>query len=120
MASRPKDRTMTQTPDNPPRFDPESVHAKYAEERQKRMIEGRAGIQDLTRDGSFTHYLRDPFTPFRERDPIRDDVYVAIVGCGIAGVVAGAKLHEAGLGRIRLIHLAGWIHRIFERDTWTR
>jgi cation diffusion facilitator CzcD-associated flavoprotein CzcO len=96
-------------PDNPPRFDPESLHVKYAVERQKRMIAGRAYIRDLTRDGSFAHYLKDPFTPFVERDPISDDVDVAIVGAGIAGVVAGAKLREAGMWRIRLIDVAGGI-----------
>jgi cation diffusion facilitator CzcD-associated flavoprotein CzcO len=100
---------MTQTPDDVPRFDPESLHVKYAVERQKRMIAGRAYIRDLTRDGSFAHYLKDPFTPFVERDPISDDVDVAIVGAGIAGVVAGAKLREAGMWRIRLIDVAGGI-----------
>src|SRR5262245_50739559 len=92
-----------------PRFDPEAVHAKYGEERQKRMIAGRADIRDLTSDGSFAHYLKDPFTPFVQREPIADDVDVAIVGAGIAGVVAGARLREAGISRIRLIDVAGGI-----------
>src|SRR5262245_10222007 len=107
--SRPRDRTMTQTPNDPPRFDPEAVHAKYAEERQKRMVPGRAGIRDLTRDGSFANYLEDPFTRLVERAPIADDVDVAIVGAGIAGVIAGAKLRRAGVWRIRLIDVAGGI-----------
>lgn len=101
--------TLRARPDNPPRFDPESLHVKYAVERQKRMIAGRAYIRDLTRDGSFAHYLKDPFTPFVERDPISDDVDVAIVGAGIAGVVAGAKLREVGMWQIRLIDVAGGI-----------
>ena len=35
--------------DDTPHFDPEAVHAKYLEERDKRLIEGRAAIRDLTR-----------------------------------------------------------------------
>ncbi len=100
---------MTRSPDDVPRFDPEAVHAKYAEERRKRMIAGRADIRDLTRDRPFASYLKDPFTPYAPRDPISDDVDVAIVGAGIAGVVAGAKLREAGISRIRLIDVAGGI-----------
>jgi cation diffusion facilitator CzcD-associated flavoprotein CzcO len=96
-------------PPDVPRFDPEAVHEKYAEERRKRMVAGRAEIRDLTRDASFAHYLRDPFTPYAPRDPIADDVDVVIVGAGIAGVVAGAKLREAGTWRIRLIDVAGGI-----------
>lgn len=100
---------MTRTPGDVLRFDPEVVHAKYAEERQKRMIAGRADIRDLTRDGAFAHYLDDPFTPLVERDPISDDVDVAIIGAGIAGVVTGARLREAEISRIRLIDVAGGI-----------
>src|SRR5262245_36032687 len=73
------------------------------------MIARRAAIRDLTCDGSFAHYLKDPFTPFVQREPIADDVDVAIVGAGIAGVVAGARLREAGISRIRLIDVAGGI-----------
>ncbi len=56
--------------DETPRFDPEAVHAKYLEERDKRLIEGRAAIRDLTQDSVFTKYREDPFTPFIHRDAI--------------------------------------------------
>jgi len=91
-----------------PGFDPAAVQGKYAEERAKRVFESRGVLQDLT-DDRFTHYLRDPFTPFVDRAPISTDVDVAIVGAGIAGVVLGAKLRAAGIERICLIDKAGGI-----------
>src|SRR5262249_8029670 len=82
-------RAMTQTRGDLRRFDPEAVHAKYEEERGKRMVAGRAEIRDLTSERAFAHYLEDPFTPYARRDPLSDDVDVAIVGAGIPGVCAG-------------------------------
>ena len=38
-----------------------------------------------------------------------DEVDVVIVGGGIAGVLAGARLRQAGVERIRIIDLAGGI-----------
>jgi len=100
---------MTQGSDDTQQFDPEAVHAKYAEERERRMVAGRGQIRDLVRDPSFAKYRQDPFTPFVEREPITDDVDVAVIGAGIAGVVVGAKLREAGISQIRLIDEAGGI-----------
>ena len=67
------------------------------------MTESRGVIHDLTLDSDdpLKGYLADPFTPFVERDPIRDDVEVAIIGAGIGGVVTGAKLREAGVDDVR-------------------
>ena len=44
---------MTQHGDESLHFDPEAVHAKYKDEREKRMVEGRADIRDLRRDELF-------------------------------------------------------------------
>ncbi len=92
-----------------PHFDPDAVHAKYLEERDKRLIEGRAAIRDLNQDSVFSKYREDPFTPFVQRDAITDDVDVAIVGAGMSGVVAGAELRKAGVKRIRVIDSAGGV-----------
>ncbi len=92
-----------------PHFNPDAVHAKYREERDRRLIPGRADIRDLTGDNLFARYKEDPFTPFLHRDPISDEVDVAVVGAGIAGTVVGAQLHNAGIKRIRLIDQAGGI-----------
>jgi cation diffusion facilitator CzcD-associated flavoprotein CzcO len=88
-------------------FDPEAVHAKYLAERDKRLVPGRANIRDLTSDEHFARFRDDPFTPVTPRPPVVDDVDVAIVGGGIAGIVAGARLREAGVERIRVIDQAG-------------
>jgi cation diffusion facilitator CzcD-associated flavoprotein CzcO len=90
-------------------YDPESVRAKYLAERDKRLVPGRASIRDLKTDEHFAGYRDDPFTPFNGRDPVADEVDVVIVGGGIAGIVAGARLRQAGVERIRIIDQAGGI-----------
>jgi hypothetical protein len=90
-------------------YDPEAVRAKYLAERDKRLVSGRADIRDLRTDEHFARYRDDPFTPIIDRDPVADDVDVVIVGGGIAGVLAGARLRQAGLERIRIIDQAGGI-----------
>jgi cation diffusion facilitator CzcD-associated flavoprotein CzcO len=98
---------MTDLTDELSDFDQQAVRAKYLAERDKRMVEGRAAIRDLTSDAVFAEYLKDPFTPVAHRNPLFDEVDVAIIGAGMAGVVAGAQLRKVGLKRIRLMDKAG-------------
>jgi cation diffusion facilitator CzcD-associated flavoprotein CzcO len=100
---------MTPSDDQAPIFDPETVRERYARERAKRMTKSRGVIHDLKREAQFEGYVRDPFTPLRERDPVVEDVDVAIIGAGMSGVVVGAKLREVGIRRIVLIDKAGGI-----------
>src|ERR1043165_935129 len=95
--------------DDTPSFDPEAVRDKYAEERAKRMTEDRGVLYDLRADERFREYTKDPFTPYVEREPITEDVDVAIVGAGMSGVTVGAKLRDQGLRKIVLIDKAGGI-----------
>jgi cation diffusion facilitator CzcD-associated flavoprotein CzcO len=90
-------------------YDPEAVRAKYLAERDKRLVPHRADIRDLRTDEHFAQYRDDPFRPLIERDPVADDVDVVIVGGGIAGLLAGARLRQAGLERIRIIDQAGGV-----------
>ncbi|MGA2836234.1 MAG: NAD(P)/FAD-dependent oxidoreductase [Acidimicrobiales bacterium] len=100
---------MAESPPTDAGFDPEAVRAKYLAERDKRLVPHRADIRDLRSDEYFARYRDDPFTPYVDREPVADDVDVVIVGGGIAGILAGARLREAGLGRIRIIDQAGGI-----------
>jgi len=91
------------------KFVPEAVRDKYAQERAKRMTEDRGVLYDLRNDERFAEYTKDPFTPFVERDPVVEDVDVAIIGAGMSGVTVGAKLREQGLRKIVLVDKAGGI-----------
>lgn len=85
------------------------VEAKYLAERDKRLVKGRSDVRDLSRDEVFARYREDPFTPVAEREPVVEDVDVAIIGAGMAGLVAGAKLRDAGMSNIRLVDEAGGV-----------
>ncbi|HEY7105762.1 MAG TPA: NAD(P)/FAD-dependent oxidoreductase [Acidimicrobiia bacterium] len=95
--------------DESPVFDRDAIRAKYAEEREKRLTGDRAAFRDLAHDDAFARYRDDPFTPVVPRDPVSEDVDVAIIGAGMGGVVAGAQLRKSGVERIRLIDSAGGI-----------
>jgi cation diffusion facilitator CzcD-associated flavoprotein CzcO len=90
-------------------FDPEAVRDKYAQERAKRMTEDRGVLYDLRHDERFAEYTEDPFTPFVDREPVVEEVDVAIIGAGMSGVTVGAKLRDQGLRKIVLIDKAGGI-----------
>ena len=90
-----------------PPFDPASVHAKYAAERARRMGVDRSDNVALTHDDRFHEYLTDPFTAYAPRDPVADDVDVLVVGAGLAGIIMGVQLREAGFDRIRFVDKAG-------------
>jgi cation diffusion facilitator CzcD-associated flavoprotein CzcO len=87
-------------------LDKEALKQKYAEERAKRLRpDGNAQYLELK--GQLAHYAEDPYTPFRERAPVRDHVTVAFVGGGFAGLVTGARLVEAGIDEVRIVEKGG-------------
>ncbi len=84
----------------------EAIFKRYAQERDKRLRpDGLAQYVLLT--GRFSRYAEDPYTPMIERDPVTDDVTFAFVGGGFAGLLAGARLKEAGVESVRIIDKAG-------------
>ncbi|MCC6296394.1 MAG: NAD(P)-binding protein, partial [Pseudomonadales bacterium] len=88
-------------------FDPDALRAKYREERDKRLRpEGASQYQEVT--GDFSRYVDDPYidAPI-ERAPLTDEVEVVIVGGGFGGLLAGARLREAGIDDIRIIEKGG-------------
>jgi cation diffusion facilitator CzcD-associated flavoprotein CzcO len=85
-------------------IDLDAVREKYRQERDKRT----AGRTYQFARGEFGRYARDPYTERQEREPVTDEVDVAVVGAGIGGLLTGAQLRkQTGLERIRLIDEAG-------------
>jgi len=41
-------------------------------------------------------YEADPYTPVTPRDPVSEDIEVAILGGGWSGISAGVQLRKAG------------------------
>jgi cyclohexanone monooxygenase len=88
-------------------FDPDALRARYRAERDKRLRPD--GIRQFVEPtGDFSVYVDDPnVAPGFTREPLTDEVDAVIVGGGIGGLLAGARLREAGLDRIRVIDKAG-------------
>ena len=87
-------------------FDPDALRQKYKEERDKRIRED-GNEQYVEIKGDFAHYLDDPYCEPIEREPLSDEVDVVIIGGGFGGLLAGARLREAGVQDIRIIEKGG-------------
>ena len=88
-------------------FDPEELRARYREERDKRM-RADGNEQYIETKGDFSRYVDDPYVdPGHTRAPINDSVDVAIIGGGFGGLLAGARLRESGVDKIRIIEKGG-------------
>jgi cyclohexanone monooxygenase len=87
-------------------FDPDALRAKYQHERDKRIRpDGNDQYQEMV--GGFAHYLEDPYVAPIERAPLFDEVDVVVIGGGFGGLLAGARLREAGVENIRMIEKGG-------------
>ncbi len=87
-------------------FDPDALREKYREERDLRL-RSDGNEQYIEVIGQFARYLHDPYVAPVERGPLHDDVDVAVIGGGFGGLLAGARLREAGVEDIRVIEKGG-------------
>jgi cyclohexanone monooxygenase len=88
-------------------FDPDALRAKYREERDRRL-RADGNDQYLEVKGEFAHFVEDPYVePGFTREPITDEVEVVVIGGGFGGLLAGARLREAGIEDIRIIEKGG-------------
>jgi len=86
--------------------DRQALRAKYLEERDKRLRDDGQD-QYLEPTGQFAHYLEDPYAEPEPREPLFDEVTVAFIGGGFAGLVTGARLKGAGIDDVRIIEKGG-------------
>ena len=94
---------MTAPNQNAIEFDPDALRDKYRRERDKRLrVEGNE--QYIAIQEGFAHFLDDPYAdPGFEREPLTDQVEVLVIGGGFGGLLAGARLRQAGVDDIRII-----------------
>ncbi len=88
-------------------FDPEYLRKKYRLERDKRLRQdGNDQYQEVS--GEFSYFAEDPYLEETiERAPLTDEVEVVIIGGGFGGMLAGARLREAGIDDFRIIEKGG-------------
>ena len=87
-------------------LDAESLRAKYRAERDKRL-RADGNEQYLQPTGRFAHLLEDPYVQRKERAPRTDDVTVAVIGGGFAGLATGARLVAAGVTDLAIFEGGG-------------
>jgi cation diffusion facilitator CzcD-associated flavoprotein CzcO len=88
-------------------FDADALRERYRQERAKRLrADGLAQYRRPAQE--LTEYLDDPYVaPGFARAPLSEQLDVAVIGGGFGGLLAGARLREAGVENFRIIDKAG-------------
>ena len=89
-----------------PGLDPEALHARYRAERDRRLRSDGAS-QYVAATGAHARYLEDPYVPPLTREAVSLDLDVLVIGGGFGGLLAAARLREAGIENLRLIEKGG-------------
>ena len=88
-------------------FDFEALRERYRNERDKR-VRADGNDQYIGVTGDFFPYVDDPYVePGFQREPVEKDFDVVIIGGGFGGMLAAARLVEAGIDNIALIEKGG-------------
>ena len=84
-------------------FDPDFLRERYKSERDKR-IRPDGNEQYLEATGSFLHFSKDNRGgKVLERKSFSNEVDVVVIGGGFGGLIAGARLKDAGIDDVLLI-----------------
>jgi cation diffusion facilitator CzcD-associated flavoprotein CzcO len=88
-------------------FDPVDLRNKYAAERVRRLRDdGNNQYREIT--GALERYNEDPYVePGFTREPLHEELDGLVVGGGFGGLLAAARLQQAGITNIRIIEKAG-------------
>jgi cation diffusion facilitator CzcD-associated flavoprotein CzcO len=88
-------------------FDPDALRTRYRAERDKRLrADGNDQYVEVA--GGFAHFVDDPYVaPGFARAPLTDEIEVVVIGGGFGGLLAGARLREAGVADIRIVEKGG-------------
>ena len=88
-------------------FDPDALRQKYKAERDKRVRDdGNEQYREVV--GDFAYFVDDPYIDaVLQRGPVDDEIDVAIIGGGFGGMLAAARLREAGIDDFRIIEKGG-------------
>ena len=88
-------------------FDPDALRDKYRAERDKRLREDANEQYQEIKD-EYGDFLTDPYIAQpTSREPLTDEVEIAIIGGGFGGLIAGARLKELGFEDVRLVEKGG-------------
>ncbi|MET0704572.1 MAG: NAD(P)/FAD-dependent oxidoreductase [Mycobacterium sp.] len=88
-------------------IDIEELRKKYRAERDKRLRpEGSRQYVEAT-DEFAEFWETDPHSPPVIREPLSDNVDVVVLGGGFAGLIAAARLRQAGVTDVRIIEMGG-------------
>ena len=92
---------------NPTDFDLRALRLRYDQERDRRIREdGEAQYVEVAADYA-DYYETDPWSPPVDREPISEDIDVAVLGGGFAGLMAGAHFRQDGIDSFRIIEMGG-------------
>src|SRR5205823_5054064 len=78
-------------------FDPDALRERYRRERDRRLRVD-ANDQYVEVKGDFRHYVDDPYVePGFTRAPVVEELEALVIGGGFGGMMAAARLREAGV-----------------------
>ena len=88
-------------------FDANQLKKKYKAERDKRIrVDGNEQYREIK--GDLAYFQDDPYIkPGYQREPLKDESEVVIIGGGFGGLLTAARLRQAGVKDIRIIERGG-------------
>lgn len=94
----------THTPDD---IDIHGLREKYRFEREKRLNSQGQKQYFRPRSGALAEQMGDPYMPVLPRDPLTEEIDVAVLGGGFTGILSAVQLKKAGVTSVRNIEYAG-------------